>query len=136
MLVHPWVSGGFDWDYVHSVWHTWQSLNVGVLAFSSSVVAFNIVKYREERRLEREFIAERALLPQALNDLSNYLERSVPVIAEGYFRCNQSRNERKRPLESELPSPNDSYILIFQNCIRVADSKVADHLAGMLSDLQ
>lgn len=136
MLIHPWILGRFQWDYVHAVWYTWQSLNVGVLAFTSSVVAFNISKFREEKRLEREFIAERALLPQALDDLSTYLSESVPVIAEGYYRCSLPHHERKSPLESPLPIPDKYYILVFQNCIRVAENHVGNHLAQILSELQ
>lgn len=80
MLIYPWFKGGFSWNYVHSVWYTWQSLNVGVLAFSSSIIAFNISRYNSEKQRQRDFIAERALLPQALSDLCKYLEQSSEVL--------------------------------------------------------
>lgn len=47
MLVYPSIVG--DWNHVHSVWYTWQSLNTGVLAFVASILALNAVRYSEEK---------------------------------------------------------------------------------------
>lgn len=47
MCIKPWFYG--DWGYVQGVWHDWQSLNTGMLAFISSITAFNISKYGAEQ---------------------------------------------------------------------------------------
>ncbi|WP_159737920.1 hypothetical protein [Vibrio atypicus] len=133
MLIYPWFDGGFSWDYVHSVWYTWQALNVGVLAFASSLIAFNISAYNAEKKRGRDFLAERALLPQALSDLCMYLERSAPLLLEAYGRASRAN---EGPLESELPMLPMTFVPVFQSCIRTAEPKVGDSLAIILSELQ
>jgi hypothetical protein len=50
MLIWPWIAGCGDWGYVQNVWNRWQSLNVGMLAFISSITAFNISRYNAEKQ--------------------------------------------------------------------------------------
>lgn len=42
MPIAPWIQSGWDWDNVQDIWDRWQSLNVGMLAFISSILALNI----------------------------------------------------------------------------------------------
>ena len=41
MVVYPFFNGG--WGHVQNVWSSWQALNVGVIAFVSSLIAFYII---------------------------------------------------------------------------------------------
>ncbi|MGI2029728.1 hypothetical protein [Endozoicomonas acroporae] len=136
MIFYPFWKGGFDWKYVHSVWYTWQALNVGVLAFLSSFIAFSINRYSIEKQRMRDFIAERALLPHAVSELCSYLEQSFQSIFEGYNRCCRGMAERKIPLTSEKVNIPETAILSFQSCIRVAEPDVAEYLAKILNELQ
>ncbi len=136
MLIHPWFAGGFSWKYVHSVWYTWQALNVGILAFASSLLAFNIAKFNAEKQRQREFIAERAMLPQALSDLCKYLKECTPIITEAYNRSTRDEDDPAISLESKLPNLATSHISVFQNCIKVAEPDVGQYLAEILGDLQ
>ena len=66
MLLYPWIDGNFYWSHVQDIWDRWQSLNVGVLAFISSIIAFNISRFNANKQREREFTAAKAFLPMTL----------------------------------------------------------------------
>lgn len=70
MFVVPWFHGSRDWRYVQNVWYDWQSLNVAMLAFLSSIVAFSIGRYNAEKQRERNFTAAQAFLPESLSELA------------------------------------------------------------------
>ena len=72
MVIFPLFEGNFSWKYLQSVWHSWQGLNVGILAFVSSVIALNISRYNANKQRERNFIAARAFLPEAFSELTKY----------------------------------------------------------------
>jgi len=134
MLIYPFLNG--DWDYVQSVWHRWQSLNVGVLAFASSLIAFNISRYNSERQRERELIAAKAFLPEALSDLANYLKACATLLNESWGILKNTDHGAPKDLEAIMPSLNDSVKNVFADCIRHGSSSVADHLACILMNLQ
>ncbi|MEX0740988.1 MAG: hypothetical protein WD071_16770 [Pseudohongiella sp.] len=136
MFLFPWISGDGDWNYVHSVWHNWQGLNVGMLAFVSSLIAFNIGRYNAERQREREFIAAKVFLPEALSELTEYFKLSAILLSEAYERASEPRNNRRRELAAALPVPPKEYKTIFSRCIEKADPEVGSYLAYILMRLQ
>lgn len=125
MFVFPWFGG--DWEYVQSVWDRWQALNVGMLAFASTIIAFGIAQAESERQRHRQFIAARAFLPQALSDLTSYFRSSAGVFAAVL---------KKKDVAIATPSLPDDYKEIFSRCIQFAEPAVSEYLAGILSDLQ
>lgn len=133
MLIAPWVAG--DWAYVQEVWDRWQALNVGVLAFSSSVIAFYISRYGETKQRYRRFIAARAFLPHALSELTSYCESSSTLLREAWNKL-ANMEEPRTPLESKLPELPESYKETFSRCISDADPEIADYLARILVKLQ
>lgn len=135
MLVYPFVTSNFNWEHVHSVWYTWQALNVGVLAFASSVIAFNISRYNANKQTEREFIASKALLPKALSELCEYCEESSKIVVESYERGRSRRLRRDKLTSTVTPYP-DFHVAVFQDCIRHAQPEVAGYLANILMLLQ
>lgn len=136
MIIHPWIIGGWDWSYVHQVWMDWQTLNVGVLAFISSMVAFNISKYNSNQQRQREFVAARSFLPEALSDLTLYLRSSAELLLEAWNRARDPLDRCKSPLNRELPQLPLNYRDIFSRCISLAEPEVAQYLSSILIRLQ
>ncbi|WOQ98259.1 hypothetical protein R4538_15660 [Vibrio cholerae] len=135
MFIFPvWKSDG-DWKYIHSVWYSWQALNVGMLAFASSLIAFNISRYNANKQAEREFIASKAFLPQALSILCNYLENSSKVIIEAADRS-RDRKKRAQPFASTVPALPAYHAEVFKDCIKHAPPEVGKYLAKILRLLQ
>ncbi|HDM8177828.1 TPA: hypothetical protein P0E27_005103 [Vibrio harveyi] len=130
MCVVPWFYG--DWEYVHQVWLDWQTLNTGVLAFISSITAFNIASFTAEIQRAREFVAARALLPQKLDSLLRYVDSSAEVLQQANF-YQKARQAREQTSPPEL---NTSDLTTIQECIRYATPEVAKYLANILNQLQ
>lgn len=135
MVIYPWIQGGGAWKYVHAVWSEWQSLNVGVLAFISSYIAFNISTFNEEKKREREFVAARAFLPQALSDLTGYCKRCAELLREAYTSLDHGGG-RPNPLKTEAPVLPEGVNETFSRCIAAAEPDVASYLAKVLMKLQ
>lgn len=133
MIIAPWIATGGDWDKVQVIWDRWQSLNVGVLAFISSIVAFNISGFSEHRQRERNFIAARAFLPQALSELTGYFKLSSILIKEAWEKV---ANSDTTPLTATVPALPTSYKETFSRCIELAEPDVSEHLAYILMRLQ
>lgn len=134
MFLSPWVDGKGSWKYVLSVWHSWQALNVGMLAFLSSVIAFNIARYNERKQRNRNFVAERAFLPEALSELTSYFRSCSPVLIEAWEKANV-RNT-KSPLMSEKRTLPIIYKEVFRKCISFAEPDVGEYLAYILMRFQ
>nr|WP_300311057.1 hypothetical protein [Halomonas sp.] len=130
MFVYPWVAVGWDWHQVQNVWDRWQGLNVGMLAFASSLTAFSISRYNAEKQREREFRASKAFLPDALSELSSYLASSATVFKAGWEAA------RGEEVQVTAPNPPPGYRDVFRECIRYAEPEVGDFLARMLVRLQ
>lgn len=130
MFVYPWFDKGWDWDLVQNVWDRWQSLNVGMLAFISSITAFNIARFNANKQRKRDFQATKAFLPAALSELMDYLELSAAILVQGW------KANGRQPLSIEAPSLPDGYRDIFQQCIRYAEPDVGDYLSKILVRLQ
>jgi hypothetical protein len=134
MIIAPWIKGRGDWVYVQDVWDRWQSLNVGALALISSMVAFNISRYNENKKRERDFIAARAFLPEALSELTTYFKSSGSLYTEAWENAKAGRY--KTPLQAPIPSLPTGYKETFSRCISLAEPDVGERLAYMLMRLQ
>lgn len=134
MFIYPWTDGEWSWCHVHSVWHYWQSLNVGMLAFTSSVIVFNAAQNSERKRREREHVAARAFLCDALAELSLYLKSYAAVVREAWQKSESGREDRA--LASSKPELPGKYREIFSSCIATAEAGVGDYLADILIRLQ
>lgn len=130
MFIMPWLQVNADWAYVQSVWDRWQSLNVGMLAFFSSITAFNISRFNAERQRERDFLASKAFLPEALSELVSYLKSSATLLKQGWAA------EPGRNPEFVVPRLPEGYKSIFGDCIRHATPDVGDYLSQILVWLQ
>ncbi len=133
MFIFPWEDGKGDWHYVQIVWYDWQALNVGMLAFISSLIAFYISKYNAEKQRERNFAAAKAFLPESLSELTTYFRDSAKLLQEAW---RHSSNNRKIPLETRVPKLPARYKEIFSRCIEFAEADVGDYLAYIIMRLQ
>jgi len=134
MVFIPLIESQGDWKYVQSVWYHWQSLNVGMLAFVSSIIAFNISRFNAEKQRERNFIAARAFLPDALSELTTYFKLSASLLNEAWEKI--SVKNSKSPLLTPLPKLPVNYKKIFSHCIKFADPEISEYLAYILMRLQ
>jgi hypothetical protein len=135
MVAVPWISSGLDWEYVQAIWDRWQTFNAAMLAFLSSWIAFNIAKFNALKQREREFVAARAFLPQALSELSQYFSACAKYLKAALDQCNES-TDYKIGVQTSSPTPPENYRSIFSDCIRLAEPDVAEQLAAILRDLQ
>ncbi len=130
MFIYPWFDGGGNWAHVQSVWDRWQGFNVGMLAFISSIAAFNISKFNAEKQRERDFLSAKAFLPAALSELVSYFRSSAVLFRAGWGLGGGGRPAIVAP---ELPV---TYREVFGNCIKHAEPIVGDYLSRMLVNLQ
>lgn len=130
MLIYPWFDGGGDWTHVQKVWSRWQGLNVGVLAFASSIIAFNITRYNANKQRERNFLAAKAFLPAALSELCSYFKLSASILVDAWEK------EPSEKLFAKYPELPKGYEEIFSKCIMYAEPDVGDYLAKILVWLQ
>ena len=129
MFIYPFYELNWNWGYVLSVWDRWQGLNVGMLAFVSSIVAFNISRFNAKKQQERNFLAAKAFLPAALSELLEYFRLGAPALLRGW-EGNQEDYAGEKP---KLP---ENYKEVFRECIRYAKPDVGDYLATILVRLQ
>lgn len=135
MFAIPWTKGG--WNYTQEVWRSWQSLNTGVLAFLASVAALNIARLSEVRQRQRDFVAAKAFLPEALSELVGYFGSSASLLTEAWLRIsNEGVAGRNRRLNSGVPVPPAGYKDVFRRAIQHADPRVGEYLARILMLLQ
>jgi hypothetical protein len=134
MVIYPFLQG--NWAHVHSVWHSWQTVNMGVLALLSSFIAFNISRYHVEEQRKRELIAATSFLSQALSDLSSYLTGCANILSQGWDKTTNEGFVSRESFQGEMESLNSSVKQVFSECIRHGDSDLANHLAKILSKFQ
>lgn len=130
MLIFPWIDGRGEWAHVQDVWDRWQGLNVGMLAFISSITAFSISRFNAEKQREREFLASKAFLPAALSELVSYFKESASVFINGWELSPGKKQDIVPPV---LPR---EYKVVFGNCIKHSEPDVGEYLSKILVKLQ
>ncbi len=136
MFVVPLIKNGGDWQIIQSIWDRWQSLNVGMLAFLSSLIAFNISNYNAERQRSREFLAAKSFLPEAFSELTKYCRESMVLFMEAWRRASDDADRCDTALKAATPLLPEGYREIFRECIKAAEPKVGDRLSYILMLLQ
>lgn len=137
MIIAPWIMSGGDWQYIQNVWDRWQSLNVGMLAFISTVGAFAVSMHGESQQRERRFKSARAFLPEALSELIAYFKASSLFLVEAWGKTDGSVLPRSKvTLEATMPMLPVGYKETFSRCIESAEPAVAEYLTYMLMCLQ
>ena len=130
MVVWPVVESGFDWGHVQKVWHSWQALNVGMIALVSSVFALYSAHYNTRQQRKREHAAAVAFLPRALSELIGYFEGCAKFLKE------VNKAQQGDRLHHTVPALPCGYEEVFHRCMIAADKELADYLAFVLARLQ
>lgn len=136
MVVIPAFQHGGSWERVQAVWDRWQTLNAAMIALAASFIALFATQYGERKGMERKFLAATVLLPHALSELTEYLEKSAEIytIAASCIETRDSANPTL--LTKELPTISDTYKVTFSQCIEHGDADTAQFLGDVLMDLQ
>lgn len=135
MIFYPWGKS-LSWSHVHEVWMSWQSLNVGVLAFISTFFIYKATKHSENVKRNRNFKAEKAFLPNALIELTRYLEENSRYLENCLNTITSDPQSWKPTISASLPSLPIKHEEVFRRCILTAGDDVADYLSGILMRLQ
>lgn len=101
-----------------------------MLAFLSSVIAFNISRFNAEQQRSREFLAAKAFLPAAFSELSEYFKSSASVLVSAWER------QDNFVANVEAPKPIGDYRDIFEKCIRHATPDIGQYLVSILVQMQ
>lgn len=141
MVIIPFVTGGFDWEYLQSVWHDWQSINAGILAFLAAVIGLHLTTLRAEKERQQNFFAAKSSLPEALTEFYSYFKSSAKIYREAWNLLTHHPSDPLVKFETYLPHAPDLPILyrdVFKDCIKYADpdSDVSRYLAEILIRLQ
>jgi hypothetical protein len=136
MLVYPLIFHQASWESIQKVWHYWQSLNVGMLAFSASVIALKATRYAAEMQRDRDFSASKAFLPESLDELTACLRECIPLLEEAYARVKDESDRCKTPLVTNAAILSGEYRNTFKECMRYASPNEGDYLASVLLKLQ
>lgn len=136
MFVAPLFFTCADWDCVQDTWDRWQSLNVGILAFMSSVIALSISRLNAKNQKERQFIAARAFLPHALSELCRYFKSSSAVLRCFWEEMDSQAGKYIGPSPKDFDELPDLYKEVFSRCIEFAEPEVGDQLSFILVRLQ
>jgi hypothetical protein len=138
MFLYPWIEGEWSWVYVRETWDRWQALNAGVLALISSLIALNISSYNANKQTQREFMASKAFLPDALSRLTAYFRSCARVLESSWNNSSSNDPLIINPVIDPINFPElpDVYKSVFAECIKHAPPDVGDYLSKILVRLQ
>lgn len=132
MVVYPCVASGFDWVEVQHVWRSWQGLNVGVLAFASSLIALRISQQKTADARDRDFRAAKAFLVEAADELSVYLESCASRLRKAWYLTEQGEKEEKWYRLGVAYDPPSGYRDVFARSISLGDSETSRYLIDFI----
>ncbi|MFT0214077.1 hypothetical protein VQ643_15990, partial [Pseudomonas sp. F1_0610] len=111
MFIFPWIEHR-SWIKVQKVWHSWQSLNVGIIALSSSLVALYVVKFSEISRRRIEYNLARHMLAISADKITR------DMVNIGKKLIKKLNNNDCVEIDSAKINIEDEIILNFLNYIR------------------
>lgn len=71
-----------DWAEIQGVWDRWQALNVGVLAFSASIILWYTADLRSKKNDEKEYKAAKAFLVFVASELCREFDNAANLLTE------------------------------------------------------
>ncbi|MDQ7990172.1 MAG: hypothetical protein REI09_11120 [Candidatus Dactylopiibacterium sp.] len=141
MYIHPFTHGG--WENAQEVWFDWQSLNSGMVTLLGGLIAlWASHSYQEKQHniaaehRQREFIAAKSFLPEALSELTEYLEKCAEILYEPIMRHQHFGPIRIPGPRRDPPTQPVRYRDAFSRCISLSDSDLSKHLSNILILLQ
>lgn len=134
MFIEPFLNN--DTKGLMKVLKEWQTLNAAFVALLASFIALYTTQYNVRKQKERDFIASKAFLLEALSELSGYLELSAKLLIESYKRQKDPNDSCKSALGIKLPDLPDKYKVTFRDCIHSGEYEVGEYLSEVLRGLQ
>ena len=134
MIGYPLITSNGSLVSLMSTWHSWQTLNAAMIAFVASIIAVYAVRYQDNANRKRKQNAAKALLPNALSELREYLESLSLLLID--------LNEKLRAAESDIyidqdiPSIPDWVNEVLKECVEYSDSQESSYITKLLSYLQ
>ncbi|MHA1540343.1 MAG: hypothetical protein ACTSXQ_07695 [Alphaproteobacteria bacterium] len=115
----------------------WQTLIASTIAFFASIFAIKCTMLSEKKQTERNFIAARAFLPEAIRQIECYCEDSIATLMDGYKKIDEKvRCIDACDLRRDVPNqPMESYDNL-KECILYASCEFGSYLSSMLSLIQ
>lgn len=136
MVAYPFYISDLDWNYVQGVWNTWQTFNAAMIALLASIIALAAM-YSESQKRERELLAAKALLPEALTQLIYFCKHSASLLKEAYINRNEPNSDPYLLyINGDIHQIPEWVGSAFQGCIIAADKPDAVYMAGILAELQ
>lgn len=133
MVVMPALHGV---NYLLKTWENWQSFNAGIIGLLVAALAIYSAYDQYINRLEREFDANKALLPSVLSVLLTRLQQAAEYLAE----CYMSNTDGDKAINLErYPSPIELTEMqqgIIKNCIANAQDDTSLKLIRLLHEIQ
>ncbi len=136
MFIAPWFIYSFSWKEVHQVWLDWQTLNTGVLALISSLIALYSIKYQQLRSEEKEFKAAKALLPDSLSELCDYTEKAGKVLERALEMINQGLHRSSNGIGIDIPHKPTGHINIISTIIKNSDDEHTESFSIFIQKMQ
>ncbi|GEM_PF-2977343 len=145
----PFLHYNFEWDKVYKFYVEWQTLTSAIIALCASFIALHTMQISENNRRdneneqrERNFIAARAFLPHAFDDLTDYCDECLDKYlnsitdVQDYVNHNERSNENNNQVDMvPVLFPESAYKTI-KECILYADSAFGEHLIKLVGKLQ
>ncbi|WP_324041612.1 hypothetical protein [Aeromonas caviae] len=137
MVAYPFYISGLDWSYVQGVWNTWQTLNAAMIALLASIIALAAAMYSEHQKRERELLAAKALLPEALTQLIYFCKHSAGLLEDAYIKRNEPNGDPYLLyINGDIYQIPEWVSSAFQGCIVAAEKPDAIYMADILAELQ
>jgi hypothetical protein len=117
-------------------WENWQSFNAGMIGLLAATLAIYSAYCQYINRLEREFDANKALLPSVLSILLARLKQAANYCVECYLINTEGD---KVSIIDKYPSPIEFTELqqeIIKNCIANAQDDTSPKLIRLLHEIQ
>jgi hypothetical protein len=130
------VPASYGINNLLKTWGNWQSFNAGMIGLIAAVVAIYSAYHQYINRLEREFDANKALLPSVLSILLTRLQQTAQYCADCYMTNTDGDIATiivKHPSPIELTELQQG---IIKNCIANAQDDTSGKLIRLLHEIQ
>jgi hypothetical protein len=130
------VPASYGINHLLKTWGNWQSFNAGMIGLLVAASAIYSAYHQYINKLEREFNANKALLPSVLSVLLTRLQQAAEYCAECYMT---NTNGDMAIILEKYPSPIELTELqqgIIKNCIANAQDDTSLKLIRLLHEIQ
>lgn len=124
----PAIASGGNWLELQLVFERWQSVNMGILAITASMIAITSAHIREAIDRNRSKIAAQSALPRAASELSEYISKSIQYLDAAAIVV-ESGSYKIEGFGKAIPIRPTEYYDVFQRNYKYG----AETLVGQLS---